>query len=108
MLPQYGLIVNKIKNKRKENLVSKSPFEIPAPVLKKLDELNEIVKDHPVYIPPQVAAKFLGMNPATLIASIQARQCPFAFGYQKNVAFERYKQKFRPLRFISGTRRAGC
>ena len=65
--------------------MSKSPFEIPAPVLKKLDELNEIVKDHPVYIPPQVAAKFLGMNPATLIASIQARQCPFAFGYQKTL-----------------------
>ena len=51
--------------------MSKSPFEIPAPVLKKLDELNELVKEHPVYIPPQVAAKFLGMNPATLIASIQ-------------------------------------
>lgn len=65
--------------------MSKSPFEIPAPVLKKLDELNEIVKEHPVYIPPQVAAKFLGMNPATLIASIQARQCPFAFGYQKTL-----------------------
>ena len=60
--------------------MSKSPFEIPAPVLKKLDELNELV-----YIPPQVAAKFLGMNPATLIASIQARQCPFAFGYQKTL-----------------------
>lgn len=65
--------------------MAQSPFEIPSPVLEKLDELNEIVKDHPVYIPPQVAAKFLGMNPATLIASIQARQCPFAFGYQKTL-----------------------
>ena len=87
--------------------MSKSPFEIPAPVLKKLDELNEIVKEHPVYIPPQVAAKFLGMNPATLIASIQARQCPFAFGYQKR-CIRTPQTKFRPLHFISGTRRAGC
>lgn len=29
--------------------MSKSPFEIPAPVLKKLDELNEIVKEHTAY-----------------------------------------------------------
>lgn len=87
--------------------MSKSPFEIPAPVLKKLDELNELVKEHPVYIPPQVAAKFLGMNPATLIASIQARQCPFAFGYQKRCIQTR-QTKFRPLHSISGTRRAGC
>ena len=32
--------------------MAQSPFEIPSPVLEKLDELNEIVKDHPVYIPP--------------------------------------------------------
>lgn len=65
--------------------MTQSPFKIPTPVLEKLDELNELVKKHPVYIPPQAAAKFLGMNPATLIASIQARQCPFAFGYQKTL-----------------------
>lgn len=63
--------------------MAKSPLEIPAPVLKKLDELNELVKEHPIYIPPQAAAKFLGMNPATLTACIQMRQCPFAFGYKK-------------------------
>lgn len=85
--------------------MAQSPFEIPSPVLEKLDELNEIVKDHPVYIPPQVAAKFLGMNPATLIASIQARQCPFAFGYQKNVAFERYKQN--SVRYVLSLVHAG-
>lgn len=87
--------------------MSKSPFEIPAPVLKKLDELNELVKEHPVYIPPQVAAKFLGMNPATLIASIQARQCRLRLGIKKRCIQTR-QTKFRPLHSISGTRRAGC
>ncbi len=64
--------------------MTQSPFKIPIPVIEKLNELNELVKEYPIYIPPQAAAKFLGMNPATLTACIQMRQCPFAFGYKKS------------------------
>ena len=61
-----------------------SPLEIPLPVVQKLDELNELIKRHPQYIPVPELSRFLGVNPDGLRASMEHGQCPFGFPWQKS------------------------
>ena len=45
-------------------------------------ELNTIVSTYPISIPVDVIAKFLGMSPACLRASINQNHCPFGFSWK--------------------------
>ena len=44
--------------------------------------LSEIIRNYPISIPVKVAAKFLGMSPASLRAAIDQNQCPFGFSWR--------------------------
>lgn len=61
-----------------------SIFSIPAPVAEKLDEVNSLIEENPVYIPIPVLAKFLEVGPDGLWASIEHGQCPFGIPWQKS------------------------
>ena len=58
---------------------------VPQAVLDKLGELNALVDAHPLYIPVPEAAALMGMEPASLRASIDSGNCPFALGWQKDI-----------------------
>ena len=58
-------------------------FTLPKPVLDKLIELNQIIEEHPVYIPLPVVASFLGAKPEGLRMSIEKGQCPFGVSWQR-------------------------
>lgn len=60
-------------------------LEVPRPVVQKLEELNELIERHPLYIPVPELARFLGANPDGLRASMEHGQCPFGFPWQKDV-----------------------
>ena len=46
------------------------------------DALKNLIDLYPIYIPlPEVDA-FLGMDPATLRASIEQNRCPFGFSWK--------------------------
>lgn len=46
-----------------------------------LDELKNVVTQHPVCIPVPVVADLLQMSPACLRASIEQNRCPFGFSW---------------------------
>ena len=52
-------------------------------ILKKLDDLEQLVKKHPAKIPLSDAAAFLEMNEEGLRAALMRGNAPFGFGYQK-------------------------
>lgn len=52
-------------------------------VLRKLDELEKLVKKHPSKIPLSEVATFLEMNEEGLRAALMRGNVPFGFGYQK-------------------------
>jgi len=60
-------------------------LEIPNPIIKKVDELNDLIERNPLYIPIPELARFLGANPDSLRASIEHGQCPFGFPWQKDM-----------------------
>ena len=58
----------------------KNPFELPKPVQDKLDELQQIVNEHPARIPVIKAAKLLGMDQSLLRRAVDQCKVPFAIG----------------------------
>lgn len=52
-------------------------------IKKKLQELEELVNNHPLTIPLSKASKFIGMNEEGLKAALMRGNAPFGFGYQK-------------------------
>lgn len=58
---------------------------LPAPAEKKLIELNQLVTEHPEYIPLPNVAAFLGANAEGLRCCIERGQCPFGIMWQKDV-----------------------
>ena len=72
--------------------MSMNSLAIPQAVTDKLGELQTLVSAHPLYIPVPEAAAFLGMDPASLRASIDSGNCPFALGWQKDIkGYRAYK-----------------
>ena len=57
--------------------------KIPEPIASKLEELDTIVENHPLYIPIPLLSKFLGVTPDGLRASMEHGQCPFGFAWQQ-------------------------
>ena len=62
---------------------------IPAPIICKLQELNDLVEAHQDYIPLTVASKFLGVNAEGLRTSIEHGHCPFGICWQKTIRDKR-------------------
>jgi len=60
--------------------------------------LEEICKEHPYYIPIDVAADFLHIKPANLRASIDQGRCPFGFSW---VVGNRSGYKVPTLAFVA-------
>lgn len=58
-------------------------MEYPEPIMEKLNELNKIAYDHPVNIPVQVCAKFLGISIDCLRAWLSQDRCAVGMGWQK-------------------------
>ena len=58
-------------------------FQIPQCIIDRQEELNRLCEEHPVTIPVNDAAKFLGMAPESLRESISTGSCPFGLGWQK-------------------------
>ncbi|MBQ8340052.1 MAG: hypothetical protein IJX39_04585 [Clostridia bacterium] len=52
-------------------------------IKQKLTELERIVKEHPLKIPLEVAAEFLGIGREGLMAALMRGNVPFGFAYQK-------------------------
>ena len=46
------------------------------------NKLKDLVSANPIYIPLPIVASFLGMDPATLRASIEQNRCPFGFSWK--------------------------
>ena len=46
------------------------------------EELQNLIKQYPLYIPVPAAAKFLHMDPSALRASIEQGRCPFGFSWK--------------------------
>ncbi|HAN20407.1 MAG: hypothetical protein A2Y15_08620 [Clostridiales bacterium GWF2_36_10] len=61
------------------------PIELPQEIKDRLSELNNLVKEHPQYIPVTVAAKFIGANREGLREMIFKGQCPFGIAWQKDI-----------------------
>jgi hypothetical protein len=57
-------------------------LKIPAPIIERLNELDELVSNNPISISVPVAAAFLGMKPEGLRSSIEKGYCPFGIGWQ--------------------------
>lgn len=69
-----------------------NPLAMPEPVAERLQRLNELVTKHPMYIPVTEAAALMGMEAASLRASIDSGNCPFALGWQKDIkGYKAYK-----------------
>lgn len=60
-------------------------MQIPEPILKQLDELDDLVERNPEYIPVPEAAKFLHVNAEGLRCTIEKGQAPFGIAWQKNI-----------------------
>ena len=60
-------------------------LEMPKPIEDKLEQLNVLVNEHPLFIPLPATATFLGMDAEGLRSSIEKGQCPFGLGWQKNL-----------------------
>ena len=58
---------------------------IPNPIIEKVNELCELVDEHPLTIPVPIAANFLNMDPESLRCALEQNRCPFGFGWQKNI-----------------------
>ena len=52
-------------------------------IKQKLAELERIVREHPLKIPLEVAADFLGIGREGLMAALMRGNAPFGFAYQK-------------------------
>ena len=52
-------------------------------IKERLAELERIVKEHPLKIPLEVVADFLGINREGLMAALIRGNAPFGFAYQK-------------------------
>ncbi len=52
-------------------------------VRKQLEKLEELVKKHPIKLPLQAVAEFLGVNEDGLRAALMRHNTPFGFAYQK-------------------------
>lgn len=47
-----------------------------------IEQLNELIRSHPIYIPVAEAAAFLHMGPDSLRASLEQNRCPFGFSWK--------------------------
>lgn len=63
-----------------------------------LENLAKLLKEHPFYIPVDVAADFLHIKPANLRASIDQGRCPFGFSWKIG---ERSGYKVPTVAFVS-------
>ncbi len=61
------------------------PYKIPDVIINTCERLNELVEQHPIYIPLPVVAEFLGMNAEGLRYSIEQGICPFGIAWQKSI-----------------------
>lgn len=59
-------------------------YKIPKPIIERLDELEKLVEENPLYIDLEDVAAFLHMNAEGLRNSIERGWCPFGIGWQKN------------------------
>ncbi|PKM62324.1 MAG: hypothetical protein CVU97_05880 [Firmicutes bacterium HGW-Firmicutes-21] len=57
----------------------------PQIIKDRLTEINQIIDEHPQYIPLPVIAKLLGANAEGLRRSIENGQCPFGIAWQKTI-----------------------
>lgn len=46
------------------------------------EQLNQLIKAHPIYIPVAEAAAFLHMGTDSLRASMEQNRCPFGFSWK--------------------------
>lgn len=53
-------------------------------IRQRLEELENLVKQHPQKLPLSEVAKFLDMNEEGLKAALMRGNAPFGFAYQKN------------------------
>lgn len=60
--------------------------------------LNELIAQHPIYIPIPAAAEFLHMGPDALRASIEQGRCPFGFSWKMG---DRSGYKIPTITFVS-------
>lgn len=60
-------------------------MQIPAPIMARLDELDELVQRHPEDIPVVEVARYLHMNADGLRHSIENGQAPFGIAWQKDI-----------------------
>lgn len=60
-------------------------MEAPQIIKDRIKELNELVKNHPQYIPVTEAAKFIGANKEGLREMIFKGQWPFGIAWQKDI-----------------------
>ena len=65
--------------------IEESP--IPFTTEDRRNELNELVKKYPIYIPVEKLSKFLGMKPEALRACIRQGHCPFGVAYSVGSRF---------------------
>ena len=63
---------------------------IPQPIADKLKELEQLVEAHPLKIPTQKVAKFLGMDYPCLMRAIDQCKVPFAIGCDNGKYGNRY------------------
>lgn len=59
-------------------------MSLPEPLNQEFDTLREIVKKHPVTIPVDVAANYLGRDVTWLRNTMKNSTCPFGFGHNEN------------------------
>ena len=60
-------------------------MEIPQVIKDRLSELNNLINEHPQYIPVKDAAKYIGANTEGLREMIYKGQCPFGIAWQKDI-----------------------
>lgn len=64
----------------------------------RLDELEQLVEQYPLYIPVLAAAELLHIKPEALRASIEQGRCPFGFCWQLG---DRMAYKLPTLAFVA-------
>lgn len=64
-------------------------LKIPEPVERSLEQLNQLVEKHPIYLPVGEVAEFMGMDHDGLRRSIETGNCPFGIGWQKGLTGNR-------------------
>lgn len=63
-----------------------------------IEQLNQLIEAHPIYIPVAEAAAFLHMGADALRASMEQNRCPFGFSWKLG---DRNGYKIPTIMFVS-------